>query len=154
MNLCIFLAMRLFLGGLLLFWFYLWENCHVALNRHSFPDCKYLNSPSHKLSSVPNKWHHSVFMFASFVSLFSFLPNPVATQLSTITVVHGHNVVSVFLKQMSLKTICMIHTTYTLSSPWKYPSLSLRQYYTVKSYCIWDQGEFQQEMKPKRNLCS
>lgn len=59
------------------------------------------------------------------LSLFSFLPKPVATQLSTISVIHGHNVVSVFLKQMSLKTIFMTHTTYTLSSAWKCPSLSV-----------------------------
>lgn len=49
-------------------------------------------------------------------------PCPAAIQLSTTSVIHGHNVFSVFLKQMSLKTFFMTHTTYTPSSAWKYHS--------------------------------
>lgn len=65
------------------------------------------------LKMPPNSRHLCI--FSANVTLCTVFPCLAAT-----SVIRGHNVFSVLLYQMSLKTFFMTHTTYTPSSAWKY----------------------------------
>lgn len=56
-------------------------------------------------------------IFSGCVTLDTDSPCPAVMQICTISVIHEHNMVSVFLKQMSLKTFFLTHTSYTPALP-------------------------------------
>lgn len=72
---------------------------------------------SHRSSSIRWKCHPTVCICASSLPMWHFAVFPC---LAATSVIRGHNVFSVLLYQMSLKTFFMTHTTYTPSSAWKY----------------------------------
>lgn len=106
--------------------FLLRQSClHSNSTVHGLPDRKELSTPPHRSCSIPWKCHQTVYICVSSLAVWildTVSPCPTVIQLSTTSVIHGHNVFSVFLKQMSLKTFFMTHTTYTPSSAWKYHS--------------------------------
>lgn len=63
-------------------------------------------------------------IFSSCVTLDTVFPCPEVIQSCSTSAIYGHNVFSVFLQQMSQKTLFVTHTTYTPFSAWKYHSRS------------------------------
>lgn len=123
----------------------LFSKCHLCLPSKVVSTVHSTSqSMLYPLEMPPNSQHLCIFS----VTLDTVFPCLAAIQLSTASVNHGHNVFSVFSKQMSLRTFLMTH--HHLHSPLslKIP-IAYTQCYTVKNYYAWELGKFYKRWSQK-----